>query len=203
MNVNKSTVTKVANAIKKGQVPPQGSAIVVPPPPPGDDAPDDPGAGEGQEGDVPAGGVKPGYKPPAPPGQPKPQKQPVTIDASILLLRPVPTSCALTPIMVNARYTAIKEFNWPSDIAWEDFFDTCLVWLFHYWGWGLQGAYQLDEKEKQASPKAASEKAEGDGHMTPAKLKEAATKIGMMMLDIVAQTGKEGTTTKQEVVPPK
>ena len=65
-------------------------------------------------------------------------------DSSLLLLKPIPTTCALTPIMINARYVAITELKWPEDVTWEDFLDTCLVWLFRYWGWGLQGAYRLE-----------------------------------------------------------
>jgi hypothetical protein len=65
-------------------------------------------------------------------------------DASILLLKPVTQICDMTPIMINARYVAITELGWPEDVTWEDFFDTCLVHLFKYWGYGLQEAYKLE-----------------------------------------------------------
>ncbi|MFC1935534.1 hypothetical protein ACFLX9_02055 [Chloroflexota bacterium] len=86
--------------------------------------------------------------------------------------------------MMNARNTAIKEFNWPEDVSWEDFFDTCLVYLFRYWGWGLQEAYKLDEKETGGVPKPASEKAEDNGHKQQERL-EQATKLGLVMMEIL------------------
>lgn len=105
-------------------------------------------------------------------------------DSSILLLKPVTTNCALTPIMLNARYIAITEFNWPENVSWEDFFDTCLVHLFRYWGWGLQGAYKLDDLTNGAAPKPASEKAEGTGHKQQERL-EQATKVGLVVMEIL------------------
>ena len=111
----------------------------------------------------------------------------------------MPTQCLLTPIMMNAKYIAITQMGLPSDISWEDFFDTCLVWLFRYWGWGLQGAYKLSEEEVNSPPKPASEKPEGNGSK-PASLEEQATKLGKLMIEIMgAGVVPEGKPAQSKV----
>lgn len=175
-----TAVTKVANAIAKGQSP--SNPAIQPPPPP--KAPKKQKLSSG-----PAAQPKDVINPPPPAGS----KPPPKVDSSLLLLKPIPTNCALTPIMLNARYTAIKEFKWPETMTWEDFFDTCLVWLFRYWGWGLQGAYRLEDSDNGQAPKPASEKAEGDGQADKEYL-EKATKLGLVLLDIMGQGTQAGVT---------
>jgi hypothetical protein len=77
-------------------------------------------------------------------------------DASVLNLKPVTIECAMTPIMLIARNTAITELGWPEDVSWEDFFDTVLVHCFRYWGFGLQNSYKLEDKNNGSFPKPSS-----------------------------------------------
>lgn len=156
--ISKPTITKVSNAMKKGQSPamkyvPKGQPQHPPNFPPAKE-PSENGLPTGETAGTPGAGEN---------KEPATTPKPSLGNASLLLLKPMPQSCALTPIMINARFTAITELKWPEGITWEDFFDTCLVWLFKYWGYGLQGVYKLEAGGNGGSPKPASEKASGNG----------------------------------------
>ena len=177
MKMSTSTVTKVANAIKKGQSPdsvkPSSQNIVPPNDTPGKQTDKKPGSNITSSSSIS--------------GIPK-------SDISQLLLKPVPEACPITPIMINARYTAITEFNFPQDISWQDFFDTCLVHLFHYWGYGLQGVYKLDEKERGLPPKPASGNGGGGNGQSPqVTMEEQAKKLGMVMIEIMGGVNNTGS----------
>lgn len=169
VGVSKSTVTKVANAIKKGQSPDDIKAKPTQVVPESDQSVDDKKKGTGVDlNKTPSIANVPGN------------------DISQLLLRPVPQACPITPIMINARFTAVTEFGFPADIKWEDFFDTCLVHLFRYWGYGLQGVYKLSDQEKGNPPKPASgDGGGGNGHKQQSNIDEQAKKLGMLMIDIL------------------
>jgi len=192
LGVSKALVTKVANAKAKGQ---SQSTPYVPHPQAGplkklhQTNPATQFTGVNNQ----TTGVNSDTKPPV-----NPETKPTSkgTDSSLLLLKPLQTNCALTPIMLNARYIAIREFNWPQDVSWEDFFDTCLVHLFRCWGWGLQEAYKLDDQTHGAALKPASEKAEGSGPVEDKGYKQheqlgQATKLGLVMMEILGQVKKQ------------
>jgi hypothetical protein len=104
-------------------------------------------------------------------------------DASVLNLKPVTIECAMTPIMLIARNTAITELGWPEDVAWEDFLDTVLVHCFKYWGFGLQGVYKLNDKDNGSFSKPSSEKTGGLGN-TNDELNAKALKLGLAAMEI-------------------
>lgn len=70
------------------------------------------------------------------------------VQSTMLKLVPGTVTCPLTPIMQMAKVASIKEFNWRSDMPWENFLDTCLYLLFKYWGVTLQGYIVDEEVEK-------------------------------------------------------
>lgn len=194
--VSKATVTKVANAKKKGQSPlnkyiphlkEKKNVVFV-------ESPPSEMTGAGKEIDPKQQQQKPVPGANANASGTGALKIPNT-DATLLLLKPVPQTCALTPIMLNARYTAITEMNWPEDVSWEDFFDTVLVYCFKYWGFALQGVYKLDKKgdspqSSQSAPTTQST-VKGNGHKDDAALKETAQKLGLAIMSIMQGVDKE------------
>ena len=200
VGVTKSTVTKVANAIAKGQSPetPYIPHLKEKKTTPVSDK--EPSVTKGAEGSPES--KQPAQKPPLginPNAGLGAGSKVTNSDASILLLRPVPQTCALTPIMINARYTAIKELGWPADVSWEDFFDTTLTYLFKYWGWGLQGVYKL-EKGDGHSPQSpltgqSAPKNNGNGHKDSDDIKETAMKVGLAVMSLMQAAEKETANT--------
>ena len=81
--------------------------------------------------------------------QVKGQSLPTTNDinaAQVIRFQPHVITCPLTPIMATARQAAIKEWNWPSDIRFEDVIDTILYHFFKDRGITLQG-YIVEEEQ--------------------------------------------------------
>jgi hypothetical protein len=81
--------------------------------------------------------------------QVKGQSLPTTNDinnAQVIRFQPHVITCPFTPIMSIARQVAIKEWDWPSDIRFEDFIDTILYQFFKDRGITLQG-YIVEEEQ--------------------------------------------------------
>lgn len=77
----------------------------------------------------------------------KGQSLPTTTDinnAQVIRFQPHVITYPFTPIMAIARQVAIEEWNWPSDIRFEDFIDTILYQFFKDRGIILQG-YIVEE----------------------------------------------------------
>ncbi len=136
LGVAKSTITKVSSAMKKGQSPatpymphPKKSQYYNPP------------AKVKNNGEAELGNTTENLV------SATKNNLPPTGDASVLDLKPVAIPCAITPIMLTARYVAVTEMGWPADVNWEDFLDTCLVYCFKYWGYKVQPFYKLGEKQ--------------------------------------------------------
>jgi hypothetical protein len=153
--VSLNIISRVKKSMEKGQFPPSEKLMLEPP--------------EEDEKNEPS------EKPVVSPAQAKnvqaayyqPSLKGVKVDpslASFLKIIPTAVNCQLTPIMYMARNVAIKHFQWNPDMTWEDFFDTCLYYLFKHWGVVLQ-AYIVQEEEGEASPVPAPEQAGGNGNL--------------------------------------
>lgn len=114
-------------------------------------------------------------------------------DAAVLNLKPITQECAMTPIMLIARNTAITELGWPEDVSWEDFLDTCLVHCFKYWGFGLQRVYKLNDKDNGSFSKPSPEKTGGLGN-TSDELNVKALKFGLAVMEVLGSFPKQTVT---------
>jgi transposase len=111
--------------------------------------------------------------------------------ASLIKLVPVPYTCVLTPIMMNARFIAIKEFGWREDMPWENFFDTCLYYLFDAWGFTLQGYYKKTEedlKKEQEEESTSNEGKKQGGNGKEPSFSEEDLKLVAALAQIIKQS---------------
>jgi hypothetical protein len=83
---------------------------------------------------------------------------------TVMKLVSVPVSCALTPIMQNARMYTIMRLGWRADMPWENFFDTCLALLFKSWGVALQGWYEEEPESVPVGAGVSPKPAWGNGN---------------------------------------
>jgi hypothetical protein len=189
VGVDAGYVTQVKNALAAGQSPPGLIPISK-----GSEDNDDSQAYTGEE--VP--GEEEEEKPPYVP--PKGMQAQVTSlsSANAKAVKPgiasafkfvnVPIVCPITPIMLNARALFEKEYGWPKDMTWEDFFDTLITLYCTSIDYTIQGYIknkEVEEKEAAtAPPVTAPEKPGGNGHIDTHKL---AIEVAQILIQMANQ----------------
>lgn len=153
-----TSVTRVKNAIKSGQIPPQEKLLIIKNQEEADKALQQSAPPEVSTDAK----TQQEQKPKEPYGQSSPGNKQQE-EATIAKLVPVPTYIPITPIMMSAKSYVIQRLGWSPDVRWQDLIDTI---FFHYFkslnppvtlhGW-------VEGETKSNSPKPASEKAGGNG----------------------------------------
>ena len=144
LGFKKTSVHKIKRAIKAGYKPPSTDEAYIAaaePAKPFEEYQFKPKGNKIKEGQ------KTGEVTPAPTGKEE-EKGPKKIVPTVVRLSGLRIDAQYTPIMDIAKQAATEEWNWNSDMRFEDFIDTILYHFFKDRGITLQG-YIVDEKVKQ------------------------------------------------------